>query len=122
MDTIRVFVYGTLKAGRGNHRLLEKATFDGIAEIGQDNFIMLNLGAYPAIIRSKDGPTIKGETYLVDEATLKRLDWLEGYPNLYNRETILVHREDGSSVEALVYYMEHKGLNNYHNIIESGEW
>lgn len=121
MHNIRVFVYGTLKKGHGNHRCLEGAVFEGKAETRPNEWKMVSLGAFPAIIPIEMGAAspIKGETYLVDETILARLDRLEGYPGFYNRSNIFVHPGPGQCVEALVYYLE-----GYRNapLVESGEW
>lgn len=121
MSETRVFVYGTLKAGQPNHSCLDGAIAEGEAEIGKGKFIMAHLGQFPALFVSREGPTISGETYLVGDETLRRLDYLEGYPDFYNRDTILVHRKDGSSVEALVYYIEGEPSIN-DKLISSGVW
>lgn len=81
MDT--VFVYGTLKQGFGNHRLLRNSKFLGKAET-QPIFTMISLGAFPAVLVDGD-VAIKGEVYEVDENTMQQLDWLEGHPNFYRR-------------------------------------
>jgi gamma-glutamylcyclotransferase (GGCT)/AIG2-like uncharacterized protein YtfP len=123
MHNIRVFVYGTLKQGHGNHRCLDGAVFEGKARTVPNRFKMVSLGAFPAIITLPEGAEsapIKGETYLVDEKILSRLDMLEGYPNLYNRRNIAVRNEEGQWAEALVYYME--GKHSQSPAIESGEW
>lgn len=119
---LRVFVYGTLKVGCPNHSCLKGAVLEGKAEIASDRFVMVNLGCYPALIPSNDGPVIKGETFLINEEILERLDVLEGCPGFYDRELTLVHRGDGSSVEALVYFIGDKSLLVHNEIIEEGVW
>jgi gamma-glutamylaminecyclotransferase len=77
----RVFVYGTLMRGHGNHYLLEQARFVNEAAT-VDGFAMLYAG-YPYVVRDPgDGWEIypvKGEVYEVDIKQLMRLDSLEGY-------------------------------------------
>lgn len=83
--THRVLVYGSLKQGFGNHRLLEhvpcldnNVTFTGT---------MKSLGGYPCV--TQHGSTvITGELYEVDDATLQRLDQLEGHPHYYERKIV----------------------------------
>lgn len=89
----KVFVYGTLKKGYGNHRLLEKSKFLGTAYTHSE-FSLYN-GGFPY---ATDGGKneIKGELYEVDDNTLQNLDWLEGYPSHYNRiETQVADEYDG---------------------------
>lgn len=87
----RVFVYGTLKQGEGNHRLLEQGggRFLGPASI-HGNYVMRDLGWYPCVVRVPDGPNsaIHGEVYEVDDELLATLDILEGHPNYYRRQKV----------------------------------
>jgi gamma-glutamylaminecyclotransferase len=83
-----IFVYGTLLRGESNHRLLRRATFIREAT-SQPSFDLVDLGAFPAMIAG--GQTaVCGEIYEVDEATLTRLDHLEGHPSFYVRTTIML--------------------------------
>lgn len=80
-----VFVYGTLKRGRHNHRLLEQYTGEGLNAVTLNNFDMCQSG-FPIIRHNQEGNCIRGEVYKVDENTLSRLDGLEGHPDFYCRE------------------------------------
>jgi gamma-glutamylcyclotransferase (GGCT)/AIG2-like uncharacterized protein YtfP len=92
----RVFVYGTLKRGIHNHRLLAATTFVGKA-ITVSKFRMV-AGGFPVLLRGEAGTTQKvcGEVYEVNDEQLARLDGLEGYTsrrcphNMYNRRKISV--------------------------------
>lgn len=85
---IRVFVYGTLKQGYGNHAAIEGSKFLGYATItGPYEFV--NLSWYPAVCQlPPDSPVreIGGEVYEVDHDTLGTLDIIEGHPSYYCRE------------------------------------
>lgn len=82
-----LFVYGTLKKGFGNHVLLDGCRF--MQEATTKPFYRLyDCGPYPCLVKAKQGRAISGEVYEVDDATLKRLDRLEGVPFLYQRDTI----------------------------------
>jgi len=98
---INVFVYGTLKSGHGNNRLLRDSLFVGEDETVNDQFDLRCWGAFPAVYLG--GTTsIKGELYSVtEEVFLERLDRLEGYPHLYDRRIISLK----SGVEAWMYYI-----------------
>jgi len=85
-----VFVYGTLKKGYGNNRLLETSEFIGNA-VTIKKFPMIGEGgAFPYMLDIEgDGFNVKGELWKVDEATLLySLDSLEGYPGHYVRKVI----------------------------------
>lgn len=82
----KVAVYGTLKRGRGNDRLLGDAKFLG-ETLTTPEYTMYHLGAFPCITLEGDTP-IHVEVYEVDSDTFKRLDMLEGYPSFYNRKKI----------------------------------
>ncbi len=83
---MKVFVYGTLKAGFSNSALLDDATLVG-ADILAPEYTMYDLGAFPAVSIGGTTP-ITGEVWEVDDFTMSRLDTLEGYPHFYNRSLI----------------------------------
>ena len=114
-DSSFVFVYGTLKKDRGNHRTMDRARGRFIGEWKTDPvWTMYHLGGFPAIV--PDGHTsIKGEVYEVD--SLEPLDALEGYPNFYNR--VLIDTQYGP---AWVYFIPSESFKANRNIIQSGEW
>lgn len=113
-----IFVYGTLMAGCGNHRLLDGATLIGDVRTTPD-FTMLHLGGFPGVVR--EGTTsIIGELYEVDDPDmLNRLDRLEGHPTFYRREEITI--DDGRKVE--VYLLPSEWLKDRRcKVIASGSW
>ena len=115
-----VFVYGTLMHGHGNHRLLEHSRFVGKA-VSEPVFTMLHMGGCPGIIRS--GKTaIHGEVYEVNEATLRRLDQLEGHPSFYERQPLSVTTEDGQILTVMGYVLPDGWLGRASNVVESGMW
>jgi gamma-glutamylaminecyclotransferase len=88
----RVFVYGTLRRGEGNHAFISAATLLGEART-LPRFTLYNLGPFPALV-PEGANAVLGEVYEVDDATLARLDRLEGCPSLYQRTPITL--ADGS--------------------------
>ena len=97
-----VFVYGTLKRGYGNNRLLRDAKFidSGVTLMPYD---LRDLGAYPVVVDRKRA-RVAGEVYEVTKEELKRLDGLEGYPNMYGRKKILVQlNQTGVRVQCFMY-------------------
>lgn len=87
--SIRVFVYGTLKKGKGNHRLLTEATFLGRAKI-KGPYLLVSLGGFPGVIKTQDGVEreVSGEVYQINDDILQSLDWLEGHPRFYERHKV----------------------------------
>jgi len=83
----RVFVYGTLKKGYGNNRLLKNSFREKDCYI--DGYDMYSNNCFPMIIPG-DGK-IYCETYLVNEHTLTKLDLLEGCPTHYRREEVIAN-------------------------------
>jgi len=77
-------VYGTLKQGHGRNGALETATFLG-RTILSSRLDLVNLGPFPALTPGNRQTDTLGEAYLVDDATLSRLDRIEGHPDFYRR-------------------------------------
>ena len=84
--TYKVFVYGSLKRDYSNHSVLSGAKFITEAKTTGSAWHMFSMGGFPGIVGGLHN--ISGEIYEVDEAGLKRLDWLEGNGAFYNREVI----------------------------------
>lgn len=122
-----VFVYGSLKSGFHNHRLLidHKADELGVATTNA-RYLLLKGGAFPYLIdpaaldeigklatMSVRGH-VSGELYSMDDAGLAALDSLESHPHFYRREVITVNHD----VKAWAYFLtnaaerlsEHDGL------------
>lgn len=93
-----VFVYGTLKRGHHNHRILGPTpNFVGNA-ITNTKYKMLDAG-FPVLLDITAGETghfVEGEVYDVDAITAKRLDQLEGKGRMYNRVRKYVRMGEGS--------------------------
>ena len=114
-NKIKVFVYGSLKRGYGNHQHhLDKSEFLGQAET-LPQYSLFSLGAYPGVI--KGGVTsVQGELYGVDKEGLRNLDRLEGHPSYYQREVI-----ETSEGEAWIYLLPEEQYKDY-KVIENGTW
>jgi len=95
-----LFVYGTLKRGERNHRLLADQEFVGETTT-TPKYRVFDLGPYPGLARDDvNGLAVKGEVFAVSECALAELDDFEGAPNLFVRERIEV---DGYE-EVWAYY------------------
>ena len=79
-----VGVYGTLKRGFGNHRLLETADFLG--ECIFSGAEMYTNGGFPIVFDGKYD--ILGEVYRVNPTVMRSLDGLEGEGSMYKRRQI----------------------------------
>ncbi len=84
----RVFVYGSLLRGLGNHRLLEGSRFIA-ADRTRPTFTLFDLGSFPGMVAGGD-TAVAGEVWEVDPQTLERLDRLEGHPRFYQRTAIVL--------------------------------
>lgn len=87
---IRVFVYGSLKSGRGNWGALSAAQMIGRCVI-EGRYKLLDLGHYPGLICTPSDEQVRkivGEVYLVDKDTLDTLDMIEGHPDYYCRHKV----------------------------------
>lgn len=113
----KIFVYGTLKRGHGNHSLLEYSRM-----IGKDEAPGVVYGGYVprmrALAEGDRGSWVKGEVYAVSGAVLKRLDRLEGHPFAYRRETVRLR----SGLIADAYYWVDVEQLDDRDRIASGEW
>lgn len=87
-----VFVYGTLKRGHGNNRLLEGCVFLGEC-VTLQTFKLYNVGFPVTFFQSKGHPVL-GELYEIPDSihdkVIGRLDALEGEGRMYRRETVRV--------------------------------
>ena len=103
-----VFVYGTLKRGFVNNRLLCGSKFLGKART-EGKFALYEAGI-SFVIEDEQVSKISGEVYEVDERTLARLDRLEGHPSWYCRKmvNISINNKDLDEVtkmiEAWIYF------------------
>ena len=114
----KVAVYGTLMADERNKRWAADAldrrpcTLRGtLYDTGR---------GYPAFVPDDAGGKVKAELLTVTDATLARMDILEGYPILYRRERVKAVLEDGSEGTALVYVMN--TLPRGAKVIPGGDW
>ena len=76
-------VYGTLKKGYGNHRLIEDCKF--VKEYKLKNIQLYNLGFYPGAKIEETKIPAMAEVYEIPPERWESLDWLEGVPHHYRR-------------------------------------
>ena len=99
-STIYVFVYGTLKRGNYNNRLLEGSVF--VEEATVKGYGLTPGGGFPYALPCQN-MTARGEVYAVEEHTMARLDGLEGFPYHYVRDFVDVRLRCGMVVQAWLY-------------------
>lgn len=105
----RLFAYGTLAPGCGNHHVVQH--LQGVWEEGEVNGILYAQGigpttGYPALDLDEQGPPVKG--FLLTSADLPAywpaLDAFEGAG--YRRVKASIHKPDGATVEAYLYALD----------------
>ena len=115
-----VFVYGTLKKGFSNHRLLASSELLGVAQTVK-MYAMYSTGL-PIVVKDEAVSPIFGELYRVDEVTLAYLDSLEGHPDWYRREEVEVLLEaegEGQHIEQSWLYFN---LDKRGTLVPSGKY
>lgn len=119
MNKELLFVYGTLKRGHGNNRLLFGQKYMGKA-ITEYPYIMEKRGI-PFVYGANrawrgeelvNGSNIHGEIYQVDPHALADIDGLEGHPRWYRRKLIPVElfAEVTTRIHAWLYFMPPQSL------------
>lgn len=95
-----LFVYGTLKRGERNHRLLADQRFVGAAATAP-GYRLFDLGPYPAMAADADSGPVRGELFSVSACAADELDDFEGVPDLFDRRR--VELADGATAWAYLY-------------------
>jgi gamma-glutamylcyclotransferase (GGCT)/AIG2-like uncharacterized protein YtfP len=115
---ILVAVYGSLRKGLSNHRLLENAEYLGEFKT-EPVFSLYSLGGFPGL-KENGNTSVTMEVYSVTEQEARRVDSLEGYTPgepAYFYDKIPIDTPYG---EANVYtYVSHITEDR---LIESGDW
>jgi len=116
MKKIKLFVYGSLMSEMSNNYILKGSDLLREAKT-KGEYTMIDMGAFPAIVQ-EGYRKIKGEVYIIDQHTLKRVDFLEGHPYFYKRQMIKL--ENG---EQVVAYLLNDDLDNHEkDIVATGDW
>lgn len=126
MNTISLFVYGTLRIGYGNYeRYLSKNT--GVEYIGPavtTSRFALYCASIPFLHKSPELTNIHGDVFQIsDPIVMKNIDALEGHQDNdksgYHREVTPVLLENGQIILAWCYF--YYGT-KYGDIVLSGDW
>jgi gamma-glutamylcyclotransferase (GGCT)/AIG2-like uncharacterized protein YtfP len=122
-ETVKFFVYGTLK--KGGRLSGGVAKYLKNVEKGIIRGKLYNVGAFPAVILGGE-TSVKGEIHEFEspEAVHKLLDRIEGCygndpNNLYNKEQVEVLTQEGT--ETCYVYEFNRPVEKL-PVIESGEW
>ena len=119
---IRLFVYGTLKAGYRAHGLLKRWNPTALGEaVTHPRFQLKDQGGFPGMVDNVEGRTtgVKGELYEVENEKdcLASLDVYEGVSHgLFRRGEV----ELADGTKALAYFYNRPCDNE--PVIESGTW
>jgi gamma-glutamylcyclotransferase (GGCT)/AIG2-like uncharacterized protein YtfP len=85
-----LFIYGSLKRGHSNHRLIAGQTYLGEA-VTEPRYRVIDLGQYGGMIRDDAaGLAVKGELWAVTACALAELDDFEQQEGLYFRSPVAV--------------------------------
>lgn len=119
---INIAVYGTLRKGFGNHRILGSSE---LVDSGWTNEkYKLTANGIPFVNPNEAISKVRVEVYSVTPEQLPTVDSLEGYdPNnhdgsWYKRTPISVNLDSGENVEASIYFGDRDGK----TLIESGDY
>jgi len=116
MFPLYLFVYGSMRKGQPNHRLLDEP---GVQFIGYfttlDPMYMIGLKSksFPYVVTEQIHEDLKptpitGELYEITPAVLEKLDALEGHPTYYIRRPVVVFNEKEAKTRLAYMYI----LNN----------
>jgi len=116
---VKMAVYGTLRHEYGNSRLFIGKPSATIVGMGKTKglhtltargipFVKKNGGTHQVVVEVLDVP---------NREMLESLDGLEGHPSWYKREIEQIEMEDGSIVDAWLYFNEESGT-----LIEDGDY
>jgi gamma-glutamylaminecyclotransferase len=93
--TAILFVYGSLKRGHRNHRLIADQEYLGEAAT-EPRYRVIDLGRYPGLIRDDaDGLAVRGELWAVGPDRLRELDDFEGGEGLWARGPVAIPGREG---------------------------
>lgn len=103
---LRLFVYGTLKKGHSNHKLILNARkiADGYTV---KTLLMMESGEFPVVFEQGNSfaamLSVAGELYEIEDRMLVTLDRLEDLGGMYDRRILLIRTATGSTVPAAMY-------------------
>ena len=120
-----VAVYGTLMKGEVNEHW--RADVETVTEGAMIGWLFDTGFGFPAFVPD-DGndhlftpaTAVRCEVLRVTRSQLAHMDVLEGYPNLYRRENVVVHGADDNDYDCIVYVMN--SMPAQAKFIRCGRW
>lgn len=119
---ILVMTYGTLKRKKYNYTYMEAAGGTFVDEVisAESKYRMVGVGsAFPGIVAGTS--QFRGELFSVPiDGIVQVLDYLEGYPVMYDRGFIeVVSETTGKKYKALVYILTQSFINSTEILYET---
>ena len=111
-----ICVYGSLRAGKGNNRLLRDSELLS-TEVINIPYRMVSLGGFPGLIPSDENHDIVVEIWEVNDYTYRSVECLEGFPSFYQKALVPT-----SLGEVEVYVLESPRYQSGYDAVESGDW
>lgn len=139
MNSLPVFVYGTLRNPFGNYQFILSGHTLSETRAKLANAAMCSNGGFPYVVRTVPTPEFPSMDVVGDlmhlnpdtaTETMRRLDMLEGYsgPNMphnhYDRTQVEVITNDGEKVTAWTYIASPVTASRIGHLplVESGDW
>ena len=116
---MKICVYGTLRAGHGNHRCLETSPLLGAFRL--KGFSMVSLGGFPAIDYDEGGEVFV-EVYEAGPEAEARCNRLEGYDPDRTEQSFYDRVEIDTPYGEAVVYIIRGVLGEGYDRIEDGDW
>ena len=114
---MKIFVYGTLMKGDYNHSIISNRNNKFLKNaVTKKGFTLYDLGGFPGMTKEGNSSVV-GEVYEVCNATVSRMDILEGHPQFYRRSTIEL--QCGEKVQT--YILDDAYVRGC-PVIKSGSW
>lgn len=96
-----VFLYGTLKRGHANHRLIDSMGGVFVCEAKAENYGLVNVyHICPGMVRQRN-MAVEGELFSIRSRYFPDLDYFE--TNMYERREVQVTKPGGNKVWANAY-------------------
>lgn len=116
---VNLAVYGTLRKGWGNHGLISRGNTEEVGRGRTVGLHTLTASGIPFVKKNGGTHRVVVEVFQVNDAdTLRDLDGLEGHPRWYKREIEQIELEDGSIVDAWLYFNEDQAS----TVVTSGDY
>lgn len=115
----KVAVYGSLRKGLVNHRVVAEATYLGTFETAP-KYTLYSVGdAFPGL-KQYGNTSVKMEVYEVNKQQLGRLDILEGYAE--GRQGNHYERFELNTPYGKAYCYEYNNFPSGLAVVDSGDW